>query len=69
MPVDRNFRLGGFRRSYRPLIPPPESLSRALQKMILLGDKPQPLWILWLVVGLTPALCEEFFFRGMVCLD
>jgi sodium transport system permease protein len=48
------------------LFPPPESLSHALQKMILLGDKPQPLWTLWLVIGLTPALCEEFFFRGMV---
>jgi sodium transport system permease protein len=48
------------------LFPPPESLVRSLSKLVQLGDQPQPLWVLWLVIGLTPALCEEFFFRGLV---
>ena len=27
---------------------------------------PAPLWVVWLVVALTPAICEELFFRGFV---
>jgi sodium transport system permease protein len=48
------------------LLPPPDSLVRALEKILLLGDKPAPLWALWLTVGLTPAICEELLFRGLI---
>jgi sodium transport system permease protein len=45
---------------------PPESMLRQLQELLQLGDRPAPLWRLWLVVALTPALCEETFFRGLM---
>ena len=48
------------------VLPPPESLTRALQRLIQLGDDPMPLWVVWLVLGLTPGICEELFFRGLV---
>lgn len=48
------------------LLPPPESLVRALEQLLLLDGKPMPLWIVWLVIGVTPALCEELFFRGLI---
>lgn len=46
--------------------PPPEPMLRELQQWLQLGPKPAPLWELWLVVALTPALCEEAFFRGLM---
>jgi sodium transport system permease protein len=46
------------------LLPPPESLAKALEKAMLLGG--QPLWIVLVVVAVTPALCEETVFRGLV---
>jgi sodium transport system permease protein len=48
------------------LLPPPESLVRALEQLLLLDGKPASLWVVWLVIGVTPALCEELFFRGLV---
>lgn len=48
------------------LAPPPDSMLRELQEFLQLGDKPAPLWELWLVLALTPALCEETFFRGLM---
>jgi sodium transport system permease protein len=48
------------------LLPPPESLVRALEHLLLLDGAPAPLWVVWLVVAVTPALCEELFFRGLV---
>ena len=48
------------------LAPPPESMLRELQEALQLGDKPAALWKLWLMVALTPALCEETFFRGLM---
>jgi sodium transport system permease protein len=48
------------------LLPPPESLTRAMQRFIQLGDDPMPLWVVWLVIGATPAICEELFFRGLL---
>jgi sodium transport system permease protein len=48
------------------LMPPPESLSRALEKVLMIDDRSMPLWALWLLVAVTPALCEELFFRGLV---
>ncbi len=48
------------------LLPPPESLTRAMERFLQLGDQPMPLWVVWLVLGVTPAICEELFFRGLV---
>lgn len=48
------------------LLPPPESLIRAMEKILLLDDKPVPLWIVWLVLAVSPAFCEELLFRGMI---
>jgi sodium transport system permease protein len=49
------------------LLPPPESLARAMEQILMLGSgEPAPLWKLWLVVAVTPAFCEELFFRGFV---
>jgi sodium transport system permease protein len=48
------------------LLPPPESLVRALEQVLLLDGAPVPLWLVWLVIAVTPALCEELFFRGFV---
>jgi sodium transport system permease protein len=46
------------------LAPPPDSVLRDLEKLLQLGSA--PLWKLWLLVALTPALCEETFFRGLM---
>jgi sodium transport system permease protein len=51
--------------AYR-LAPPPDSMLREMQELLQLGDAPAPLWRLWLVLSLTPALCEETFFRGLM---
>lgn len=48
------------------LFPPPESLTKALERLVFLDDKPAPLWEAWLFIGLLPALCEETLFRGVV---
>jgi sodium transport system permease protein len=48
------------------LAPPPDSMLRELQQLLQLGAKPAPLWELWLALALTPALCEETFFRGLM---
>jgi sodium transport system permease protein len=47
-------------------LPPPDSLIEALEKMLLLGDERKPLWTLLLVLAITPAVCEELFFRGLI---
>lgn len=47
-------------------LPPPESVTRAMQRLIQLGDEPMPVWVIWLVLGLLPGVCEELFFRGLV---
>jgi sodium transport system permease protein len=48
------------------LMPPPESLAKALEKILLLQGHAAPLWAIWLAVGVTPAICEELFFRGWI---
>lgn len=48
------------------LLPPPESLAKDMEKIILLGDVPASLWLVWFVVAITPALCEEAVFRGVI---
>ncbi|MGJ5817303.1 ABC transporter permease subunit/CPBP intramembrane protease [Paludibaculum fermentans] len=48
------------------LLPPPESLQKAMERLLLLDDKPAPLWQALVLVGLIPALCEEALFRGLI---
>jgi sodium transport system permease protein len=48
------------------IAPPPESLVRALEKLVRLTDEGAPLWVVWLVVAVTPAICEEALFRGFI---
>jgi sodium transport system permease protein len=48
------------------LAPPPDALVKALQRLLMLGDQPMPLWLVLLTVAVTPAVCEELFFRGVV---
>jgi sodium transport system permease protein len=48
------------------LLPPPESLVKALEKIVLLENSQSPLWLLWLVMAITPACCEELLFRGLI---
>lgn len=48
------------------LLPPPESLQKAMERLLLLDDKPAPLWQALVLVGLIPAICEEVLFRGLI---
>ncbi|MGH9347182.1 MAG: ABC transporter permease subunit/CPBP intramembrane protease [Vicinamibacterales bacterium] len=48
------------------IAPPPETLVRALEKLVRLTDEGAPLWVVWLVVAVTPAICEEALFRGFI---
>ncbi len=48
------------------LLPPPESFNRALQKVVLMEDQPVPLWLLFLLISISPAVCEETLFRGLM---
>jgi sodium transport system permease protein len=48
------------------LFPPPESFTRALQKVVLMEDQPVPLWLLFVLISFSPALCEETLFRGLM---
>jgi sodium transport system permease protein len=48
------------------IAPPPETLVRSLEKLIRLTDQGAPLWVVWLVVAITPAICEEALFRGFI---
>ena len=44
----------------------PDEFQSEFLKLLQLGDNSTPLWMLWLVLAFTPALCEEAFFRGMM---
>jgi sodium transport system permease protein len=48
------------------LMPPPDSLVKTMERFLLLGEARQPLWVVWLALAVTPALCEETFFRGLM---
>lgn len=48
------------------LLPPPDSLNKALEKILMLDDPSTPLWLIWLAVAATPAVCEELVFRGLI---
>lgn len=48
------------------VFPPPEGFSKSLEKVLLFEGLDIPLWCVWLLLGVTPAVCEELFFRGLV---
>jgi len=48
------------------LFPPPEGFSKALEKALLFENDNLPLVFVVLLVGATPAICEELFFRGLI---
>jgi sodium transport system permease protein len=48
------------------VLPPPESFVEAMEKVFLLKEPAASPGTIWLVLALTPALCEEVFFRGFV---
>lgn len=48
------------------LLPPPESLAKALQKVMLLDRVDIPMaWILF-AASISPGICEELLFRGFI---
>jgi sodium transport system permease protein len=49
------------------LLPPPPSLLKALERVLMMKDEPQmPVAMILFLVALTPALCEETLFRGLI---
>lgn len=46
------------------LLPPPRAFVEKLSDTLLLGGQPFP--VVLLVAAVTPAICEELFFRGLV---
>jgi sodium transport system permease protein len=48
------------------VLPPPESLVKALERVLMLDDASVPLWQVLLVMAVTPAICEELLFRGAI---
>lgn len=48
------------------LLPPPPSLLKALEKVLLLDDRAASLPLVLFLVAVTPAICEETLFRGLI---
>lgn len=48
------------------VLPPPDSLVKALEKILMMDERTVPLWQVWLLMAVTPALCEETLFRGVI---
>ncbi len=48
------------------LLPPPESLQKAMEKLLMIDDAAVPLWQVWALIAVTPAICEELLFRGLI---
>jgi sodium transport system permease protein len=44
----------------------PGWLTHEMLKVLAPGGQPGSLWVLWLLIAFTPALCEETFFRGLM---
>lgn len=44
----------------------PGWLTQEFVKLLLPGGQPGSLGVLWLLIAVTPAVCEELFFRGLV---
>lgn len=48
------------------LLPPPESLQKAMQKVLMVDKPDMPLAMILFLVAISPAICEELFFRGLI---
>jgi sodium transport system permease protein len=48
------------------ILPPPDSLVKAMEKILLLDNAAMPLWVVLLLLAVTPAICEESLFRGVI---
>ena len=48
------------------VFPPPEGFTKSLEKVLLFEGQDVPLVVVWIIIGLTPAICEELFFRGLI---
>jgi sodium transport system permease protein len=48
------------------LLPPPESLQQAMQKVLMMDKPDMPLGLVLFLVAVSPGICEEIFFRGLV---
>jgi len=48
------------------ILPPPESLVKVLEKLLLWEGTPPSMWFLLFCVAVTPAICEELLFRGFI---
>lgn len=48
------------------VFPPPESFAKGLEKVLLFEGMNVPLVAVWFLLGITPAICEELFFRGLI---
>jgi sodium transport system permease protein len=48
------------------LLPPPESMVKVMEKVLMIHDDATPVWLLLLLVAITPAVCEEALFRGLI---
>ncbi len=48
------------------LLPPPESLQKAMEKLLMIDESAVPMWQVWALIALTPAICEELLFRGLI---
>ncbi len=53
-----------FAMLFAKLVPASEAVSKLMAEYI--GLNSQPLWLLLLVIGLMPAVCEELLFRGVI---
>lgn len=45
---------------------PPEELAESMKKILMLGETVPPLWQMLLLAAVTPAICEEMLFRGII---
>lgn len=48
------------------LLPMPEELGAAFEKVFAVAETDHGFWFLWAAVALSPAVCEEALFRGAV---
>src|SRR5262249_20675270 len=45
---------------------PPQDLAKSLQKVMLLDRVDIPVWWIFFIASISPAICEELFFRGLI---
>ncbi len=48
------------------ILPPPESLRKALEEVLMIRDASVPLGLLLFLAAVQPAICEEALFRGFI---